>query len=83
MNANEARKLSAKHKESQDEIKKLIKKGEEKIKWACQKGRRYTDIYAGYVIGDRPRYPEVIEHFKDLGYEVKLVYGTNLFDIRW
>ena len=83
MDANEARRLTAKNVERQKEIKKLIKRGEEHIKWACEQGRRRSDVYAGYVEGGIPRYPEVIEHFKDLGYEVKLCYGTNLFDIIW
>ena len=57
MNAEEARKLSAKNTERQEEISKLIKRGEDTIKWACEKGRRYSDIYAGYVENGQPRYP--------------------------
>ncbi len=83
MNADEARKLTAQNKERQEEIEKLIKSGEEHIKWACEKGRRRTDIYAGYVESGVPRYPEVIDHFKNLGYEVTLCYGTNVFDVVW
>ena len=83
MNAEEARRLTAQNIERQEEIKKLIERGEDKIKWACEKGRRKTDIYAGYVESGIPKYQEVIEHFKNLGYEVKFIYGTNLFDVLW
>ena len=83
MNAEEARKLTAQNKERQEEIKKLIERGEDSIKWACERGRRRTDITAGYVINGEPRYPEVVDHFKKLGYKIKYVYGTNMFDITW
>ena len=43
MNAEEARKLSAQNTERQEEIKKLIERGEKQIRWACEKGRRKTD----------------------------------------
>lgn len=83
MNAEEARKLTAQNTERQKEIKKLIERGEELIRWACKEGRRGTDIYAGYVESGTPKYPEVIEHFKNLGYNIKYCYGTNVFDITW
>lgn len=83
MNAEEARKLTAQNIERQEEITKLIERGEDKIKWACEKGRRRTDIYAGYVEYGIPKYQEVIEHFKNLGYNIKHCYGTNVFDITW
>ena len=83
MNAEEARKLSAQNTERQEEIKKLIERGEKQIRWACEKGRRKTDIYAGYVESGIAKYPEVIEHFKSLGYNIKYCYGTNVFDITW
>ena len=81
MNAEEARRLTAQNTERQKEIKKLIERGEGEIKWACEKGRRKTSIYAGYVESGIPQYQEVIEHFKKLGYNVKYCYGTNVFDI--
>lgn len=83
MNAEEARKLTAQNTERQEEIKKLIERGEKQIRWACEKGRRKTDIYAGYIESGIPKYPEVIEHFKNLGYNIKYCYGTNVFDITW
>lgn len=83
MNAEEARKLSAQNTERQEEVKKLIERGEKQIRWACEKGRRKTDIYAGYVESGIAKYPEVIEHFKNLGYNIKYCYGTNVFDITW
>lgn len=83
MNANEARKLTEQNDKRQNEIKKLIKNGEEKIKWACEKGYRKTDIYAGYIHNGRPMYPEVIIHFEQLGYKIEQVYGTNIYDIIW
>ena len=83
MNADEARKLTAQNEERQNKIAKLIKEGEKKVKSACNNGKRETDIYAGYCINGRPRYPEVIEHFEKLGYKLNYVYGTNLFDIIW
>ena len=83
MNAEEARKLSAQNTERQEEIKKLIERGEKQIRLACEKGRRKTDIYAGYVESGIAKYPEVIEHFKNLGYNIKYCYGTNVFDITW
>lgn len=83
MNAEEARRLTAQNTERQKEIKKLIERGEGEIKWACEKGRRKTSIYAGYVESGIPQYQEVIEHFKKLGYNVKYCYGTNVFDITW
>ena len=83
MNAEEARKLTAKNQERQEKIKKEIERGEKKIKSACENGRRRTDIYAGFVIDGAPQYPEVLDHFRKLGYEIKYVYGTNIFDILW
>lgn len=83
MNADKARQLTKQNIERQNEIGKLIKDGEEKIKWACNKGRRETDIYAGWCDNGKPRYPEVINHFKNLGYQLDYIYGTNLFSIIW
>lgn len=83
MNAEEARKLTAQNSERKNEIEKLIKRGEENIECACKKGRRRTDIYAGYIENGIPKYPEVISHFENLGYDVKHNFGTNLFDIIW
>ena len=83
MNANEARLLTKQNVKRQNEITKLINDGERKIKYACENGKRQSDIYAGWVDNGRPRYPEVIEHFEKLGYELRYIYGTNLFDIFW
>ena len=83
MNAEEARKITAQNEERKTDIFELIKRAEETIKSACENGRRSTTIYAGFVQNGRPEYPEVLEHFQNLGYTMKLCYGTNVYDIIW
>lgn len=83
MNAKEARELTKQNKEREEKIIELIKRGEDSIKSACEMGKRRSDIYAGYCINGRPQYPEVVEHFERLGYELKYVYGTNIYEIFW
>ena len=82
--AKEARKLSSKNNKRKEKIEDLIERAEIIIKMTCEDGKRNSAIYAGYVDSNgTPAYPEVIEHFKDLGYKIKYCYGTNLFDIYW
>ena len=83
MNAEEARKLTAQNKERQNEIKKLIKRGERGIKASCENGNRFHYLYAGYVNNGMPDYQEVVEHFEKLGYKAKYEYGTNVFKLTW
>lgn len=83
LNAEEARKISINNNERKEKVEQLIKEGTEKIKYACERGNRYTSISAGYIYGSTPQYQEVIEHFKKLGYNLKICYGTNLYEIQW
>lgn len=83
MNADEARRLVKQHSERQNQIEKRIERTKEDIKSACKRGKRETTCNAGYVDNGRPEYFEVLDHFKELGYKVEYLYGTNLFDIRW
>ena len=83
LTAQEAKQISTSNEERRTKIKEMIETGEIGIKSACEKGRRYSTVYAGYVDGTIPEYQEVVEHFKKLGYKVKHLYGTNVFEIRW
>lgn len=85
MDANEARKLTAQNIERQEEIKKQIKKGEASIRSAIELGyRREAHVHPGYCDNcGNPSLPEVIEHFKKLGYQVNWCHGTSVYEIRW
>lgn len=83
LTAQEAKQISTSNEKRRTEIKNLIETGEMGIKSACEKGRRYSTVYAGYVDGGKPEYQEVVEHFQKLGYELEHLYGTNVFEIRW
>lgn len=85
MNAEEARRKTAENEERQMEIEKLIKKGEKSIESTVKRGyRRYITIFPGWCDNNgNPQYPEVIEHFRKLGYNVKFIYGTSLYEVRW
>lgn len=85
MNAEEARKRTSQNKERKVKIRELIREGEKNIEYAVERGyRREATVHPGYCENDgTPQYPEVIEHFKKLGYEVKYCYGTSIYEIRW
>lgn len=83
LTAQEAKQISTSNEKRRTEIKNLIETGEMGIKSACERGRRYSTVYAGYVDGGKPEYQEVVEHFQKLGYKLKHLYGTNVFEIRW
>lgn len=83
LTAQEAKQISTSNEKRRTEIKNLIETGERGIKSACEKGRRYSTVYAGYVDGGKPEYQEVVEHFQKLGYKLEHLYGTNVFEIRW
>ena len=83
LTAEQAKQISSNNEKRKTEIKNLIETGEEGIKSACKRGRRYATIYAGFVDGIKPEYQEVLEHFQKLGYKLENVYGTNVFEVRW
>ena len=83
LTAEQAKQISTSNEKRRTEIKNLIKTGEMGIKSACERGRRYSTVYAGYVDGGKPEYQEVVEHFQKLGYKLEHLYGTNVFEIRW
>lgn len=83
LTAEQAKQISINNNKRKKEIKNLIETAEQGIKSACKKGRRHSTLYAGFIDGGNPEYPEIIDHFKKLGYKLELCYGTNVYDIRW
>ena len=65
LSAKEARELSSKNTERQEKIKQYIEWQENSIRRACDNGHRRTCFAYGYDM------PEVVKHFKDLGYTFK------------
>jgi len=85
MNAEEARRLTAQNEKRQKRIQKEIEKGERCIKSAVEQGyRREAHIYPGACDDyGNPDLPEVVQHFKDLGYNVRWCHGTHIYEVRW
>ena len=81
MNAEQARKLVAHNEKRKKEIDTRIQNGHKAIKSACKNGLRRA--YANYRKCEGLEYPEVIEHFKELGYKVTKAHPTNVIDIEW
>lgn len=80
--AEMAREIVANNNERNEIIDELIKETEKNIRYACNRGERTTVIKDKKNRWDEP-YVEVYEHFKELGFEIRMYRDGSGYYIAW
>ena len=80
--AEMARQMIAENEQRQQIVKRLITKTNKNIRNACKNGER-TSILADTEKWYEDIYIEVHEHFRELGYEIKMYRDGSGYYLAW